>query len=214
MTNFIPIFPLNIVVYPGEKLNLHIFEARYIEMVRECISKNKNFGIPSVINNEVKELGTAVKILSVEKEYKNGSIDIKTEGVEVFRILEVIKTIEGKKYSGAIVNYPANNLDGGSTALMNKILPAMRAVYKQLKVDKDFNKNDEDLKVYDIAHLVGMTVEEEYILLELNNELHRQEYLRRHLNKLLPLVDALENLRHKIKMNGHFRNLEGFKFGE
>ena len=36
MTNFIPIFPLNVVLYPGEILNLHIFEPRYKELVKEC----------------------------------------------------------------------------------------------------------------------------------------------------------------------------------
>ncbi len=36
MTNFIPIFPLNVVLYPGETLNLHIFEPRYKELVKEC----------------------------------------------------------------------------------------------------------------------------------------------------------------------------------
>jgi Lon protease-like protein len=36
MMNFIPIFPLSIVVFPGENLNLHIFEPRYRQLIREC----------------------------------------------------------------------------------------------------------------------------------------------------------------------------------
>ena len=58
MTNFIPIFPLSVVMYPGETLNLHIFEPRYKELIRECTSQKKPFGIPSVINGKVTELGT------------------------------------------------------------------------------------------------------------------------------------------------------------
>lgn len=212
MTNFVPILPLNIVVYPGEKLNLHIFEPRYIEMVNECIAAKKNFGIPTVINNELKDLGTTVSIIEVFKVYEDGSMDIKTEGQEIFRILEVIKEIENKKYSGAIVSYLENNLGSGSPVLMKKIVPGMRAIYKQLNVEKDYQKDDVDLKIYDIAHLVGMTIEEEYLLLELTNELHRQEYLRRHLTKILPFIEELENLKKRIKMNGHFKNPEGFKF--
>jgi len=53
MTNFIPIFPLGIVVYPGENLNLHIFESRYKQLIQECYSDAKPFGIPSVINKKV-----------------------------------------------------------------------------------------------------------------------------------------------------------------
>ena len=212
MTNFVPIFPLNIVVYPGEQLNLHIFEPKYIELVNECFTSKKPFGIPSVINGELKELGTTVFIREISKIHDDGSLDIITEGREIFRILEVIKLIEGKKFMGAIVSYLQNNLEGGSPVLMKKIIPGMRAIYKQLNVEKDFHKEDSDLKIYDIAHLVGMSIEEEYLLLELTNELHRQEFLRRHLNKILPLIAELEILRSKIKLNGHFKNPEGLKF--
>ncbi|MEO5968190.1 MAG: LON peptidase substrate-binding domain-containing protein [Ferruginibacter sp.] len=212
MTNFIPILPLNLVVFPGEKLNLHIFEPRYIQLINECFTNKKNFGIPTVINNELKEIGTSVSILEISKTYDNGSMDIKTEGQQIFKILEIIKGIETKLYNGAIVSYLANNIENGNSVLLKKIIPGMRAIFKQLNVDKDFNKEDEDLKIYDIAHLVGMSIEEEYLLLELNSELHRQEYLRRHLTKILPLIEELETLRKKIKLNGHFKNPKGFKF--
>ena len=53
MINFIPIFPLGIVVYPGESLNLHIFEPRYKQLVTECFAEKKMFGIPAVINNHL-----------------------------------------------------------------------------------------------------------------------------------------------------------------
>jgi Lon protease-like protein len=62
VTNFIPIFPLALVVFPGEALNLHIFEPRYKELVNECHAGGKPFGIPAVIENKVSELGTLVEI--------------------------------------------------------------------------------------------------------------------------------------------------------
>ena len=71
MTNFIPIFPLNLVVYPGEKLNLHIFEPRYKQLIRECHANGKPFGIPAVLDNQVKEMGTLVQIREIVKEYEN-----------------------------------------------------------------------------------------------------------------------------------------------
>ena len=55
MTNFIPIFPLELVVYPGEKLNLHIFEDRYKQLISECYKERKPFGIPPVIKNKIAE---------------------------------------------------------------------------------------------------------------------------------------------------------------
>src|SRR5437762_401034 len=108
MTNFIPIFPLGIVVYPGEDLNLHIFEPRYKQMITECHLSKKPFGIPPVISDHMNEVGTLMHIIEITKKYDNGEMDIKTSGQKVFRILEVIKEVPDKLYSGAIVNYPVN----------------------------------------------------------------------------------------------------------
>ncbi|RYG53633.1 MAG: peptidase S16 [Chitinophagaceae bacterium] len=211
MTNFIPIFPLGIVVYPGEKLNLHIFEPRYKQLIGECIESKKPFGIPAVINGEVKEMGTLVMITEVSKVYEDGKMDIKSEGLEVFKILEVIKELPEKLYSGAIVTYPPN-LHSGNLAMMKLILSAVRQIYKKLHVSKDFLKDDKEINSYDVAHLVGLSLEEEYLILELQSELHRQEYLKRHLAKVLPIMNEMESLKKKIRQNGHFKNLGGFNF--
>ncbi|RYG43730.1 MAG: peptidase S16 [Chitinophagaceae bacterium] len=211
MTNFIPIFPLGIVVYPGEKLNLHIFEPRYKQLINECLEAKKPFGIPAVINNEVKEMGTIVTITKVSKVYDDGTMDIKTEGVEVFKILEIIKDLPDKLYSGAIVTYPPN-MHSGNLAMMKLILSAVRQIYSKLHVSKDFKKPEKEINSYDVAHLVGLSLEEEYLILELQSELHRQEFLKRHLAKVLPIMNEMDTLKKKIKQNGHFKNLGGFNF--
>ncbi|HSN09667.1 MAG TPA: LON peptidase substrate-binding domain-containing protein, partial [Hanamia sp.] len=72
MTNFIPIFPLSIVVYPHETLNLHIFEPKYKQLVKDCYDQKKMFGIPVVINDKMQEMGTLLEITEISKEYENG----------------------------------------------------------------------------------------------------------------------------------------------
>ena len=89
MTNFIPIFPLGIVVYPGEKLNLHIFEPRYRQLILECLESKKAFGIPTVIDDQMKEYGALVYLEEIVKTYENGEMDVVTRGGDVFRILSV-----------------------------------------------------------------------------------------------------------------------------
>ena len=121
MTNFIPIFPLGIVVFPGEELNLHIFEPRYKQLVKECAETNKPFGIPAVINKNISELGTLVKIKEITKTYEDGQMDVKTEGIQVFKILEIIKELPDKLFSGAIVTYPGN-IASGNNSKMKAIL--------------------------------------------------------------------------------------------
>lgn len=209
MTNFIPIFPLSIVVYPNEDLNLHIFEEKYKELIKDCVWQKKMFGIPVVINSKVQELGTLIEIMEITKEYQGGEMDIKTKGKKVFSILEVIESVPGKLYSGAIVNYPHNH-EHGKRLLMDKVIESAKQLHKMLKVDKRLHKKEEDIWSYDLAHTVGFTLEEEYELLSLMNELQRQEYLKRHLAKVIHVVAEMESLKEKIKLNGHFKNISGF----
>ena len=212
MTNFIPIFPLGIVVYPGEQLNLHIFEPRYKQLINECYAAKKPFGIPTVIENKLKDHGSLVEITEVTTVFDNGEMDIKTRGLRIFRILEVIREVPDKLYSGAIVNYP-ETYEQGNPELMRKVMKGIRELHQLLKVNKDFKKTDEALRAYDVAHHIGMSLEEEYELLGLADERQRQEYLKRFLAKVIPMVTGMEQLKEKIKMNGHFKNLSGFDLG-
>ena len=210
MTNFIPIFPLGIVVFPGEQLNLHIFEPRYKELINECYKEKKPFGIPAVINNNITEMGTLVEITELTQLYDDGQMDIKTKGLQVFRLLEIIKELPEKLYSGAIVNYPENNPSGSAIKMMG-IIEATRKMHQLLNVTKDFKKPDAELCSYDIAHHAGLSLEEELELLALMSELQRQEYLKRHLAKVLPVLAGMETLKEKIQLNGHFKNIGGFE---
>jgi Lon protease-like protein len=212
MTNFIPIFPLSIVVYPGESLNLHIFEPRYKQLVNECYAEAKPFGIPTVINNKLQEMGTLVRITEMVKTYDNGEMDIKTEGLRVFRVLEMIRNVPDKLFSGAIVNYPENLEGPGKPELMQKVAKALRELHRLLKITKDFHKADDELLSYDLGHHAGMSLEEEYELLGLLREEQRQEFLKRHLAKVLPVIAEMESLKETVKLNGHFKNLSSFQF--
>lgn len=213
MTNFIPIFPLGIVVYPGEQLNLHIFEPRYKQLITECHQQKKEFGIPTVIDHKLQDMGSLVEILEITEVYDNGEMDIRTKGGRVFRILEVIKEIPDKLYSGAIVNYPDNH-EQGNIEQMRKVMAGIRELHQVLKLSKDFKKNEEEINTYDVAHHAGLSLQEEYELLSLMDERQRQEYLKRHLAKTIPMVSGIEQLKEKIKLNGHFKNLQGLDWDE
>ena len=202
MTNFIPIFPLAIVVYPGEQLNLHIFEPRYRQLTNECFAAKKPFGIPSVIDDKINEMGTLVQVKEISQVYEDGKMDIKTEGLQVFRMLEAIHELPDKLYSGAIVNYPDND-ERGNRTLMNGIVKGIKELHKLLNINKKFAKPDNELWSYDVAHHAGMSLQEEYELLELLHESQRQEYLKRHLTKVIPVLAEMEMLKEKVKLNSH-----------
>ena len=210
MTNFVPIFPLGVVVYPGELLNLHIFEPQYKQLIQECNNAKKPFGIPVILHDKISEMGTLVEISEMVQVYDDGKMDIRIKGLEVFRVLEIVHEIPEKLYSGAIVSYPAN--DVLRKTMIAKVLTGIRDLHRLLNVRKEFSKTDEQLTSYDVAHHAGLSLEEEYELLQLLQELQRLEYLKRHLAKVLPVVSGMEKLKERIQLNGHFRELKGFDF--
>jgi Lon protease-like protein len=211
MTNFIPIFPIGIAVFPYEKLNLHIFEPRYKQLITDTIQSKKPFGIPVVLNGKISEIGTLVEVVEISKTYENGEMDIKTRGISIFNILEIIREIPEKLYSGAIVSYPTNNTNA-MPALIEKIKDEITLLHNILTVNKTIQAENRELLSYDFAHHIGMTIEDEYNFMQLMREDQRLEWIRRHLKKVIPILTQMEELKSKIRLNGHFRNLEGFEF--
>ena len=84
MSKFLPLFPLQLVVFPGEKLKLHIFEPRYKQLVGECRDEKMTFGLPAFFDGRVAEYGTEMRLLTIFKTYDDGRMDIMTEGVAAF----------------------------------------------------------------------------------------------------------------------------------
>lgn len=209
MINFIPVFPLSIVVFPSQTLNMHIFELKYRQMINDCIELKKPFGLITVIDNKVQDHGTLMEIIEVTKTYETGEMDIKTKGKKIFITLEHIVQIPDKLYSGSIVSYPKNQLKG-RRYMMAKLISLMNVLHDLLKLKDPHEKEGVELWSYDLAHSVGLTLEQEYELLSFTDELQRQEYLRRHLSEVIPVVIEMEALKRKIKLNGHFKNISGF----
>jgi Lon protease-like protein len=209
LTNFIPIFPLGIVVFPGEQVNLHIFEPRYKQLITDCFSENRPFGIPAVVGEKVQEFGTLVRVVDIKQVYDDGKMDIVTRGEEVFRMLELVKAIPDKLYSGAIVTYPPNEIRSASRQMGN-IVASVYELHRLLNIQKKFAKPDHELMSYDVAHHAGLTLEQELELLQLMREDQRQEYLKRHLQSVIPIINEMESLKERVKLNGHFRELKSW----
>ncbi|MCL6524400.1 MAG: LON peptidase substrate-binding domain-containing protein [Thermoflavifilum sp.] len=211
MTNFIPIFPLELVVYPGEQLNLHIREKPYQQLIRESVESQKGFGIPPVIKGRLHEYGTLMQVIEIAKTHADGAIDIRARGIKVFRILEVVRDIPEKPYAGAIVHYPDNRTEG-DRRLMESLIMALQWLHQRLNIEKSFDKPIDHLSAYDLAHHACLGLEGEYQVLELLHERQRQEFLRRHLKNIRPIIDEIERLKERVKWNGHFRDLQLPKF--
>lgn len=202
MPKFLPLFPLKLVVYPGENLNLHIFEPRYVQLIRDVMQKNSGFGIPVYLDGRIEEYGTEMKILSIEKTYEDGKMDIRTQGKGVIRVLEFLREVPGKLYPAGIVS--EIETDTG-VRLNTQLFAFFHKLHQLLGTKPVLNKREYDLRSYDFAHFVGMSLEEKYHMLTMIDERERQNFLLAHLKSSLPLLEEAEKLKEKIRLNGHFR---------
>jgi Lon protease-like protein len=85
----LPLFPLDVVLFPDTPLPLHIFEPRYKEMIRECLESKLPFGVVRAKENALAEIGCTAEIVAVTKKYDDGRLDIVTEGRRRFQIRNV-----------------------------------------------------------------------------------------------------------------------------
>ncbi len=206
MTDFLPLFPLKMVIFPGEKVNLHIFEPRYKQLVRECEENGVTFGVPAFINDRIMDTGTELKLLKVEKRYENGELDIKTQGIGTFRISEFYSVAPQKLYAGADI-VRIKEEDARDVLLNDKILLELQELFRILNIDKELPTSPDDFVTRDIAHHVGFSIEQEYEFLCLTSEMDRQHFVTAHLERLIPVVKEMERLRMKVQLNGHFKNV-------
>ena len=91
----LPLFPLNLVLFPGGVLPLYIFEQRYREMVKFCIRNESSIGIVMIKDGEEVgddatpcNIGTAVDLIEVDR-FPDGRMNIMTSGHSRFEILDV-----------------------------------------------------------------------------------------------------------------------------
>ena len=206
MPRLLPLFPLNLVVFPGEKLNLHIFEPRYRQLVRECIEHNTPFGIPPYLDNSLSELGTEMRLLSVEQTYSSGELDIRTKAVGVFRINKFFRQAPGKLYAAGHVEAIEQD-EVADPVLRAVVTKQVRQLYEALGLRKLLLELAPDYSIFDVAHHIGFSTEQEYQLLATTSEQERQELVRDHLDTILPVVLETERLKERVRLNGHFKNL-------
>jgi hypothetical protein len=194
------------VAFPGEHINLHIFEPRYKQLVNECVQEKKNFAIPVISKNEILEYGTEMHINEVVKTYTNGEMDISVKGLHVIRILDVIKEVPDKLYSGAIVSI-IENIDDHHSKTKAELQALAEQLFTLLEIKDFVVKKDFRFESYKLAHYVGFNLLEEFELLRHQRETARQKLIIEHIKKILPGIEQAQQIREKAKLNGNFRLL-------
>ena len=204
----LPYFPLKLVAFPGEKLNLHIFEPRYKELFSDIEMTGGSFGI-CVYLDRLTSYGTEVVLEKVTKRYEDGRLDVQTRGLRAFKILSFENPVEGKLYSGGEVSFLTND-PKISEFMHHEYVFYLRELLHLLNFPGEIDTQTVNSFTY--SHKLGLKLEEELELLRMEAESERTAFLIQHFKRMIPAIKAAEQAKEKIKLNGHFKHLDPLNF--
>ncbi len=198
----IPLFPLDIVLFPGQAMPLHIFEPRYQEMARLCIDTLSPFGIVNVSGVKLAQTGCSAMIAKVLKEYEDGRSDILTAGQSAFQL---IHTHNDKLYMEADVEYLEEDFTRVDPAVSNQLELLCNQCHHLLYGEDAprFETEGGISLAYHVASELPIEVAIRQRLLEIRSEAERQARLVAHLADWYPQLQQREHLRGKAAGNGH-----------
>ena len=205
---YLPFFPLKLVAFPGEELNLHIFEPRYKELMADIEHSGTTFGI-CVYLNSLSGYGTEVKLEKVINRYEDGRLDIQTRGLKPFRILSFDNPMPGKLYAGGDVEFLTD--DPKITTVQHyEFVFYLKEMLYLLNYPVVFDP--QSVNSFTFSHKLGLKLEEELELLKMELEADRINFLINHFKRMIPVIKAIEQAKEKIKQNGHFKHLDPLNF--
>ena len=207
MAEYLPLFPLGSVVFPKESLRLYIFEPRYKQLINECLENQKTFGIPPLLDKEVVDIFTEVRITSLDRVYEGGEMDVQIEGVRRARIVHFDAVAPGKLYPGGEIEWLDSD-ERGNPEMQKSVYDLFIELNNALGFKREKFSVAPELHSFSIGHHIGLTTEQECKLLSMDSESGRLVFLRDHIRKILPTIKNNEKNKVKAKMNGHFKDAE------
>jgi hypothetical protein len=193
----IPMFPLNLVLFPGETKTLHVYEERYKQLISDCIENQANFGIPFYNNNRVENFGTEVVILNIIKSYDDGSMDITIEGLKVFRLLEFSEVLYPKLYGAGTITYEEVITNRPSVEIQELIKDYLWLSQQTITPIDAFDNSN----IYHIARLIDISLPEKYEIIKAPTFLKKEELLKPKIRLFMHLLEVENNLKSKFVLN-------------
>ena len=202
--DFLPLFPLDVVLFPRSSLPLHIFEERYKILVDKCVREGKEFGINLVHDGTFAEVGCTAGVTKVLRRYEDGRLDIVVEGRRRY-ILPRYDT-GSSSYLVGVVEYLSqpqeklNEILAHETVELHKRVIAI--VYGDALPPHEFVAERPNL-TFALAQKVGMDLGQRQRLLDLSLENERLEFLHSYLIEIMPKLEKLSEIERVIRSDGN-----------
>jgi Lon protease-like protein len=200
----IGLFPLNLVLVPGEQAPLHIFEPRYRELIGECLDFGNDFGLLLEDDEGMREVGTRCNVIEVIDRFPDGRLNVVVEATARFQLLEVTA---GRSFRTAEVETVPDESDTPSEDEVEEVLAAYARVVAAAEAELDDLDLDADSVAYQIAARIDFGTEVKQGLLELRSERERVVKLAPMLNQAAEAVEREREIRTRASGNGRVEPL-------
>jgi Lon protease-like protein len=194
-TESFPLFPLGLVLLPGELVPLHIFEERYKLMVGACLEQDSEFGIIWLSDEGLKDVGCAARITRVLERFEDGRLNILVEGTQPFRLT---RRIEDLPYPAGHVEPLADEGDSDEEALE-------RARLRYADLVEEVTESRPEPDAYGMAATLEVAPAAKQSLLELRSESGRLEQLEGLFVEALQRIRMAERAAERASGNGHLK---------
>ena len=197
----IPLFPLDLVLFPGAPLPLHIFEPRYREMMAECLAADACFGVVRVQRDGVAVIGCTAQIVRVLHRYPDGRSDLLTQGIDRFEINEID---DSRSFLHAEVTFLPDMGEASIRAAREECVGLHFEILSLLGIAENSLHLSLDAPVaYLLAAAVPGDLDFQQALLAMRSDAARTETLLAYYRELLPKLRRNKHAARQASTNGH-----------
>ena len=180
-----PLFPLNIVAVPKERIPLHIFEPRYKRMIKDSIKTGDPFGIVLKDDKGLKSIGCSVKIIRVLKEHPTGEYDIIVQGQQCFRIKDKVQEND-QLWIGNVTCI--EDQESAPADLLEKTRDQYLHILLKLGLNEDMERHISKSRSFDFIEFINLPNKIKQQLIETNDENQRLEIINRIFTGVMTMV--------------------------
>jgi ATP-dependent Lon protease len=200
----IGLFPLPLVLVPGEQTPLHVFEPRYKELIGECLDRGLPFGLVLADDEGMRDVGTRAAVVEVLERFEDGRLNVVVEGRERFKLLELT---EGRAFATAEVDEIEDEGDEPTAEERERCLAAYDRVVEAAAAELDEFDRGGDFISFQIVSRIDLGTDVKQTLLEMRSERERVVRLTELLDGAAEAVAREREVRDRASGNGRVEAL-------
>jgi Lon protease-like protein len=193
------LFPLGLVLLPNERLPLHVFEDRYIELVGECIEQGTEFGFVYTDDKGVREVGTRARITEVLTRFEDGRMNILVEGGERFRLDELT---DGRSFATANVSAMDDDSEIADPSVVDEALRTFGVLRELTDSDVDVPDSGRRDLSFALAAKIELPPGEKLALLREPSERRRMDMVVELLDEAVLTAQRVRRASRRATTNG------------